>query len=161
MVDFNNTLPEFKDITNPTSIGTTASYNTVHHIITKGLPVTAKPRRLHPKLHDAVKAEFLLAQGIIRPSNSPWSSPLHVVPKLDCTVRPMGDYGRLNAVTEFDSYPIPHLHDFAQALHGKHIFSKLDIFKAFHQIPIADEDIPKTAVTMPWGCTNIPVYALG
>ncbi|KAG8192181.1 hypothetical protein JTE90_027819 [Oedothorax gibbosus] len=45
------------------------------------------PRRLHPKSHDAVKAEFvfLLSQGIIRPSKSPWSSPLHVVPKQDST----------------------------------------------------------------------------
>ncbi|KAG8182035.1 hypothetical protein JTE90_013965 [Oedothorax gibbosus] len=142
-----------KDITNPSSIGVSTPHDTVHHIITKGPPVTARPRRLHPKSHDAVKAEFefLLSQGIIRPSKSPWSSPLHVVPKQDSTVRPVGDYRRLNSVTEFDSYPIPHLHDFAHALHGKTIFSKLDIFKAFHQIPIAEQDIPKTAVTTPWG----------
>ncbi|GFU27539.1 hypothetical protein TNCV_282681 [Trichonephila clavipes] len=123
------------------------------HIITTGPPVTARPRRLHPKLYDAVKVEFefLLAQGIIRPSKSPWSSPLHVVPKSDSTVRPVGDYRQLNSVTEFDSYPMPYLNDFAHALHGKRIFSKIDIFKAFHQIPIAECDIPKTAVTTPWG----------
>ncbi|GFX40615.1 transposon Tf2-11 polyprotein [Trichonephila clavipes] len=105
-----------------------------------------------PKLYDAVKVEFefLLAQGIIRPSKSPWSSPLHVVPKSDSTVRPVGDYRQLNSVTEFDSYPMPYLNDFAHALHGKRIFSKIDIFKAFHQIPIAECDIPKTAVTTPW-----------
>ncbi|GFX83711.1 retrovirus-related Pol polyprotein from transposon 17.6 [Trichonephila clavipes] len=125
----------------------------VHHIITTGPPVTARPRRLHPKLYDAVKVEFefLLAQGIIRPSKSPWSSPLHVVPKSDSTVRPVGDYRQLNSVTEFDSYPMPYLNDFAHALHGKKIFSKIDIFKAFHQIPIAECDIPKTAVTTLWG----------
>ncbi|GFY29810.1 hypothetical protein TNCV_1813841 [Trichonephila clavipes] len=89
--------------------------------------------------------------GIIRPSKSPWSSPLHVVPKSDSTVRPVGDYRQLNSVTEFDSYPMPYLNDFAHALHGKRIFSKIDIFKAFHQIPIAECDIPKTAVTTPWG----------
>ncbi|GFT93085.1 transposon Tf2-9 polyprotein [Trichonephila clavipes] len=88
--------------------------------------------------------------GIIRPSKSPWSSPLHVVPKSDSTVRPVGDYRQLNSVTEFDSYPMPYLNDFAHALHGKKIFSKIDIFKAFHQIPIAECDIPKTAVTTPW-----------
>ncbi|GFV22559.1 hypothetical protein TNCV_2077511 [Trichonephila clavipes] len=106
-----------------------------------------------PKLYDAVKVEFefLLAQGIIRPSKSPWSSPLHVVPKSDSTVRPVGDYRQLNSVTEFDSYPMPYLNDFAHALHGKKIFSKIYIFKAFHQIPIAECDIPKTAVTTPWG----------
>ncbi|KAG8190998.1 hypothetical protein JTE90_010856 [Oedothorax gibbosus] len=152
-----------KNITNPSSIGVSTPHDTVHHIITKGPPVTARPRRLHPKSHDAVKAEFefLLSQGIIRPSKSPWSSPLHVVPKQDSTVRPVGDYRRLNSVTEFDSYPIPHLHDFAHALHGKTIFSKLDIFKAFHQIPIAEQDIPKTAVTTPWDYTSTLVCVSG
>ncbi|GFT93843.1 retrovirus-related Pol polyprotein from transposon 297 [Trichonephila clavipes] len=137
---------------NPSLISKSASHGTVHHIITTGPPVTARPRRLHPKLYDAVKVEFefLLAQGIIRPSKSPWSSPLHVVPKSDSTVRPVGDYRQLNSVTEFDSYPMPYLNDFAHALHGKKIFSKIDIFKAFHQIPIAECDIPKTAVTTPW-----------
>ncbi|GFU52816.1 gag-pol polyprotein [Trichonephila clavipes] len=110
---------------------------TWHNIITTGPPVTARPGRLHPKLYDAVKVEFefLLAQGIIRPSKSPWSSPLHVVPKSDSTVRPVGDYRQLNSVTEFDSYPMPYLNDFAHALHGKRIFSKIDIFKTFHTNP--------------------------
>ncbi|GFV10853.1 transposon Tf2-9 polyprotein [Trichonephila clavipes] len=94
---------------NPFLISKSASHGTVHHIITTGPPVTARTRRLHPKLYDAVKVEFefLLAQGIIRPSKSPWSSPLHVVPKSDSTVRPVGDYRQLNSVTEFDSYPMP------------------------------------------------------
>ncbi|GFT87582.1 transposon Tf2-6 polyprotein [Trichonephila clavipes] len=149
----NNTKIPAYDLSNPSLISKSASHGTVHHIITTGPPVTARPRRLHPKLYDAVKVEFefLLAQGIIRPSKSPWSSPLHVVPKSDSTVRPVGDYRQLNSVTEFDSYPMPYLNDFAHALHGKRIFSKIDIFKAFHQIPIADRDIPKTAVTTPWG----------
>ncbi|GFS79382.1 gag-pol polyprotein [Trichonephila clavipes] len=132
---------------NPSLISKSASHGTVHHIITTGPPVTARPRRLHPKLYDAVKVKFesLLAQGIIRPSKSPWSSPLHVVPKSDSTVRPVGDYRQLNSVTEFDSYPMPYLNDFAHALHGKRIFSKIDIFKAFHQIPIAERFLPKAA----------------
>ncbi|GFW36377.1 retrovirus-related Pol polyprotein from transposon opus [Trichonephila clavipes] len=149
----NNTKIPAYDLSNPSLISKSASHGTVHHIITTGPPVTARPRRLHPKLYDAVKVEFefLLAQGIIRPSKSPWSSPLHVVPKSDSTVRPVGDYRQLNSVTEFDSYPMPYLNDFAHALHGKKIFSKIDIFKAFHQIPITECDIPKTALTTPWG----------
>ncbi|GFV24144.1 retrovirus-related Pol polyprotein from transposon opus [Trichonephila clavipes] len=71
----------------------------------------------------SVEFEFLLAQGIIRPSKS-LGSPLHVVPKSDSTVRPVGDYRQLNSVTEFDSYPMPYLNDFAHALHGRKIFSK-------------------------------------
>ncbi|GFT09998.1 hypothetical protein TNCV_1114561 [Trichonephila clavipes] len=151
-ISFKNILSEYPDLSNPSLISKSASHGTVHHIITTGPPVTARPRRLHPKLYDAVKVEFeFLAQGIIRPSKSPWSSPLHVVPKSDSTVRLVGDYRQLNSVTEFDSYPMPYLNDFAHALNGKRIFSKIDIFKAFHQIPIAEYDIPKTAVTTPWG----------
>ncbi|GFU30071.1 retrovirus-related Pol polyprotein from transposon 297 [Trichonephila clavipes] len=97
-----NLLIDLKKKSNPSLISKSASHGTVHHIITTGPPVTARPRRLHPKLYDAVKVEFefLLAQGIIRPSKSPWSSPLHVVPKSDSTVRPVGDYRQLNSVTE-------------------------------------------------------------
>ncbi|GFX73326.1 retrovirus-related Pol polyprotein from transposon 297 [Trichonephila clavipes] len=84
-ISFKNILSEYPDLSNPSLISKSASHGTVHHIITTGPPVTARPRRLHPKLYDAVKVEFefLLAQGIIRPSKSPWSSPLHVVPKSD------------------------------------------------------------------------------
>ncbi|GFV09208.1 retrovirus-related Pol polyprotein from transposon opus [Trichonephila clavipes] len=91
-ISFKNTLSEYPDLSNPSLISKSASHGTVHHIITTGPPVTARPRRLHPKLYDAVKVEFefLLAQGIIRPSKKVWSSPLHVVPKSDCTVRPVG-----------------------------------------------------------------------
>ncbi|GFX72454.1 hypothetical protein TNCV_435521 [Trichonephila clavipes] len=42
--------------------------------------------------------------ALLDPSKSPWSSPLHVVPKSDSTIRPVGDYRQLNSVTEFDSY---------------------------------------------------------
>ncbi|GFT26054.1 retrovirus-related Pol polyprotein from transposon 17.6 [Trichonephila clavipes] len=77
-ISFKNILSEYSDLSNPSLISKSASHGTVHHIITTGPTVTARPRRLHPKLCDAVKVEFefLLAQGIIRPSKSPWSSPL-------------------------------------------------------------------------------------
>ncbi|GFT52405.1 transposon Ty3-G Gag-Pol polyprotein [Trichonephila clavipes] len=91
-ISFKNIVSEYPDLSNPSLISKSASHGTVHHIITTGPPVSARPRRLHPKLYDAVKVEFefLLAQGIIRPSKNPWSSPLHVVPKSDSTVRPVG-----------------------------------------------------------------------
>ncbi|GFV54690.1 transposon Ty3-I Gag-Pol polyprotein [Trichonephila clavipes] len=87
---------------------------------------------------------------------SPWSSPLHVVPKSDSTVRPVGDYRQLNSVTEFDSYPMPYLNDFAHALHGKKIFSKIDIFKAFHQIPIAE--CKKDSKPLNWSSEAITAF---
>nr|VZI04395.1 unnamed protein product [Spirometra erinaceieuropaei] len=65
--------------------------------------------------------------------------------------RPCGDYRALKSATIPDRYPVPHLQDFAGALLGKAVFLKIDLAHAFHQIPVAPEDIPKTAVTTPFG----------
>jgi hypothetical protein len=115
--------------------------------------VFSKPRRLHPKILKEVQKEFqyLMDQGICRPSKSPWASPIHVVPKPDGTYRVCGDYRRLNTVTVPDRYPIPHIHDLTNILHGKKIFSKIDIVRAYFHIPMYEKDIPKTAVTTPFG----------
>ena len=74
-----------------------------------------------------------------------------MVAKKDGTVRPCGDYRQPNERTSGDSYLIPHIHDFAAGLAGCRIFSKIDLVEGYHQVPFRPEDVPKTAIAMPFG----------
>ena len=82
---------------------------------------------------------------------SPWSSPLHVVRKQNGSLRPCGDYRQLNICTKPDRYPVPNINSLSSFLHNKSIYSKIDLFSAYHQIPVHPGDILKTAITTPFG----------
>lgn len=146
-------LAQFPRLTSGKLDTAKVSHSVTHHIETNGSPVHFRPRRLGPKKLQALKDEIkiLLDQGIIKPSNSAWASPITLVEKKDGSFRVCGDYRALNAMTLQDSYPLPHLHDFSLNLRGKKIFSKIDLVKAYHQIPLDAESVDKTAVTTPIG----------
>ena len=144
---------EFPELLTPSFRTATAKHGVQHFIETTGPPPFAKARRLTPDKLAIAKKEFKLLEdlGIVRRSNSPFASPLHMVPKADGGHRPCGDYRNLNAATKPDRYPIPHIQDFAMNLRGARVFSKVDLYKGYYNIPVAEADIHKTAVITPFG----------
>ena len=113
----------------------------------------------------------LLRAGIIRPSNSPYSSPIVIVPKKSAPGEPPKfrlcvDYRWLNDQTKKDAFPLPRICDILPALSTAKYFSSLDLASGYHQVPMAQSSIEKTAfstpfghyeyVTMPFGLTNAP-----
>jgi len=102
----------------------------------------------------------MLRNGTARRSDSPWASPLHLVLKKEDGWRPCGDYRALNARTIRDQYPVRHIADFAQ-LAGRKIVSTIDLFKAYHQIPVHPDDVTKSAIITPFGLFEFPYMSFG
>ena len=108
----------------------------------------------------------MLCDGVIQPSSSPWASPVTLVPKRDGSTRFCVDYRRLNEVTIKDTYPLPVISDIFDQVAGSVVYSTLDLKAGYHQIRVAEDDIPKTAFRchrgllefqkMPFGVANGP-----
>ncbi|XP_008179909.1 uncharacterized protein LOC103308399 [Acyrthosiphon pisum] len=97
-------------------------------------PITFRPRRLsYSEQRDLrVIIDELLTEGIIRESNSPYSSPIVLVRKKSGGYRLCVDYRELNKITIKDNFPTPLIDDQLDRLKNKKIFTSLDLKNGFH-----------------------------
>ena len=93
----------------------------------------------------------MLSLKIIRQSNSPFASPIVIVKKKDGSDRICVDYRKLNKLTVADPKPVTTAEDLFQRVGRSKYYSKTDLSKEYWQIPVAEEDIEKTALVTPDG----------
>ena len=139
-----------------------------HAITTFGPPIRQPIRRLPVALRKTVQEEVqkMLKNKVIRPSTSPWSSPIIMVWKKDGSWRFCIDFRKLNSVTHKDAYPLPRIDETLESLAGPTIFSTLDLASGYWQVELEEPDKEKTAFStteghfefnvMPFGLTNAP-----
>ena len=142
-------------------------------VVEHSIPITSPPirqplRRIPQALKSVVSTEVhrMLDNDVIRPSSSPWSSPVIMVRKKDGSWRFCIDYRKLNAVTCRDAYPLPRIDSTLDSLAGATYFTTLDLASGYWQVAVEEQDKAKTAFStseghfefnvMPFGLTNAP-----
>ena len=129
-------------------------------------PISMTPHRMAPVELQELKVQIqeLLGKGFIRPSISPWGTPVLFAKKKDKTLRLCIDYRQLNRVTIKNRYPLPRIDDLFDQLRGARVYSKIDLRTGYHQLRVREADILKTTfrtryghfefTVMPFGLTN-------
>ncbi|GFW87661.1 retrovirus-related Pol polyprotein from transposon 17.6 [Trichonephila clavipes] len=101
-----------------------------HRINTRNhLPVAVPPYRMNPSKKEILKQEIdrLLSEGIIEECESPYASPVVLIPKPNGTFRLCIDYMKLNEITVADTYPLPRMDDLLHQAKLTPFMSTLDL----------------------------------
>ncbi|GFW43241.1 retrovirus-related Pol polyprotein from transposon 297 [Trichonephila clavipes] len=132
-------LRKFSGLFTKTDKSTAAKTNVKHRIFTGDhAPINQRAYRVSPTerriIHEEVQK--MLDEGIVQPSESPWSSPI--------VLR-----------HEKDVYPLPRIDDTLDCLKGAMFFSSMDLRSGYWQIEIDEADREKTAFITPKAYTSL------
>ncbi|GFU15187.1 retrovirus-related Pol polyprotein from transposon 297 [Trichonephila clavipes] len=157
-------LRKFSGLFTKTDKSTAAKTNVKHRIFTGDhAPINQRAYRVSPTERRIIHEEVLkmLDEGIVQPSESPWSSPVVLVRKKDGSWRFCVDYRKLNSVTKKDVYPLPRIDDTLDCLKGAKFFSSMDLRSGYWQIEIDKADREKMAFITPEGLYEFKVMPFG
>lgn len=126
-------------------------------------PIKQRPYRIPFAQRSAVDKSIdeMLEADIIRPSCSPWSSPLVIVTKKDGTARMCVDYRRMNQVTKKDSYPLPDISEMLSSFKNAKYFTTIDLKSGYWQLEVEEQDKEKTAFCCYRGLFEFNVLPFG
>lgn len=102
-----------------------------------------------------------LERGHVRPSNSPWGSPVLFVKKKDGTLRMCVDYRALNKLTIKNNTALPRIDDLLDRMAGARYFTTLDLRSGYNQMRVDESSIPFTAFKTKWGLFEYTVLSFG
>ena len=116
-------------------------------------PIRLMPYRVHPEKSVQIRKELdlMIKMGVNEESNSPWASPVVLIPKPDGSIRFCVDYRRLNDVTIADAYPLPRVEDLIDKVGKANYLTKIDLSRGYWQLPMDDDSIPISAFVTPHG----------
>ena len=114
------------------------------------VPFKERARMIPPSMYDEVRLHLqeMLDLGVIRPSHSPYASPVVLVRKKNGQLRFCIDLRKLNARTINDAYALPRIEETLDLLNGSKWFSALDLKSGYWQVEMDEEDKHKTAFTV-------------
>ena len=115
-------------------------------------PIRQRPYRIPYSRREAVKKELdeMLTSGVIRPSTSPWASPIVLVEKKDGGLRFCVDFRKLNQVARFNAYPMPLIEEVFESAGSPTVLTTLDLASGYWQIPMAPESREKPPYHTTW-----------
>ena len=110
-------------------------------------PIKQRYRPPNPAMQRIIDEEVnrMLAEGVIEPSDSPWSSPVVLAKKKEGKYRFCIDFVKLNQVTEKDAYPLPQINAILDKLRGegaRYLFT-IDLKNGYWQIPLTAKTVSR------------------